>query len=73
MQKVYFSEYDNNGNTLVKVKEATKPVDPDIAGSFAFAKAGMTTTREAAFMDHDVWNQMIKAIEGDKTIHPFLF
>ncbi|KUO70373.1 MAG: hypothetical protein APF77_03395, partial [Clostridia bacterium BRH_c25] len=61
-------EYDNNGNTLVKVKETTKPVDPDTAGSFAFQKAGTSTTREVSFMDYDVWNRMVKTIEGDKTI-----
>ncbi|HWR60163.1 MAG TPA: RHS repeat-associated core domain-containing protein, partial [Clostridia bacterium] len=61
-------DYDNNGNTLVKVKETTKPVDPDMAGSFAFAKAGTTTTREVAFMEYNVWNQMVKTIDGDKTL-----
>jgi len=61
-------EYDNNGNTLIKVKETTKPVDPEISGDFTFEKAGTSTSREVSFMDYDVWNQMIKTIQGDKTI-----
>ena len=61
-------EYDNNGNTLVKLKETTKPVDPELSGSFAFNKAGTSTVREVSFMDYDVWNQMIRAIDGDKAI-----
>lgn len=61
-------DYDNNGNTMVKVKETTKPVAPELTGSFAFNKAGMSTVREVTFMEYNVWNQMVKTIEGDKTI-----
>lgn len=61
-------EYDNNGNTLIKVKETTKPVDPELSSSFVFQKAGTSTTREAVFMEYDVWNQMIKTVDGDKAL-----
>jgi YD repeat-containing protein len=66
-EKIWY-EYGGNENALVKVKETTKPVDPDMAGSFAFAKAGITTTREVAFMEYNVWNQMVRTIDGDKAL-----
>jgi hypothetical protein len=34
MQKVYFFEYDSNGNALVKVKETIKPADPELTENF---------------------------------------
>lgn len=61
-------EYDPNGNTMTKTVETTKPVDPNLTGSFAFNKAGQSTEKTITYYEYDQWNQLIKTIEGDKTI-----
>nr|WP_303740666.1 RHS repeat-associated core domain-containing protein [Lutispora saccharofermentans] len=61
-------EYDPNGNTMTKVVETTKPVDPNLTGSFDFNKAGQSTDKNITYYEYDSWNQLIKTIEGDKTI-----
>ncbi len=66
-EKVQY-EYDNNGNTLVKVKETIRPADSGLYPDYRLNRAGMTTTKEVTFMKYDVWNQMVKTIEGDKTV-----
>ncbi len=66
-EKVDYS-YDNNGNMASKSKSVTKPVDPNSPSKFELVKAGMTTNTDVSLYEYDVWNQLSKSIEGDKTI-----
>ena len=65
-ETVYYA-YDNNGNMVSKSTETAKPVDPETIGSFSLYKAGTVTETAVTFYEYDVWNQLTKAVTGDKT------
>ncbi len=61
--------FDNNGNTVAKIKETVKPVDPAVTGSFSLSLAGQSTANsEATYYQYDVWNQLVKTTAGNKKI-----
>ena len=53
---------------LSKAKESTKPADAATTGSFNIYTMGTNTEKEAAMYSYDVWNQLVKTVEGDKKV-----
>ena len=58
-----------NGNMVSKSKSVTRPADQYESVSFSVYKAGESNvTKDVTFYEYNVWNQLVKTIEGDKTV-----
>jgi RHS repeat-associated protein len=60
--------YDNKGNQISKSTETIKPLAAGNIESFSLGIAGLDAGSTVSFYEYDGFNQLIKAIEGDKTI-----
>jgi RHS repeat-associated core domain len=60
--------YDDNGNMVSKTKASTKPANPNTLGSFNMSKVGQGTGSDLVVYDYDIWNQLVKSVEGSNTL-----
>ena len=60
--------YDNNGNMLAKDRSETASTPSGDMPSMAAYRLGKTTDNYSTIYRYDVWNQLTKTVEKDKTV-----
>ena len=68
LEEITRYSYDDNGNMIYKGKEVIKPAAANESEQYQLYITGNNPGKDACFYEYDGFNQLIQAVEGDKTI-----